>query len=275
MVTKILSTAKLPLISIITVVYNGEKYLEQAIKSVIEQSYKNVEYIIIDGGSTDQTTEIIKNYNAFIDNWVSEPDEGIYDAMNKGIHITNGDVIGILNSDDILNEDILITIAEHFTEDPALDYVFGSVERINQNGKLYGIAHPVSENVLDARKFLQIPFPHSSLYVKKRVYNEIGYYNLKYPLNADYDFILRILQKNYKGVRLKEPITKYRDGGQSSGYKTYFERWKLLKEYDVKLYNRLSVVLKGILKHYLFLLLPRRLTRFIKLFRKNSVQELY
>lgn len=269
------SKTKLPLISLITVVYNGEEHLEQAIESVLEQSYRNVEYIIIDGQSTDQTIDIIKKYEDFIDIWVSEPDEGIYDAMNKGVRLANGDVIGLLNSDDILNEDILKVIAEYFAKDSSLDYIYGSVERMKQNGKVYGIAHPVPEKLLDARKYLQIPFPHSSLYVKKEVYNEIGFYNLKYSLNADYDFILRMLQKKYKGKRLNKPVTKYRDGGKSGSYKTFLERGKLLKEYDVKFSKRLLIVSKSLFKHLLFLILPRKLTRFLKNFRKHSVQELY
>ncbi len=89
-----------PLISIITVVYNGEKYLKQAIESVINQTYKNIEYIIIDGGSTDNTLNIIKNYHQNISKWVSEPDNGLYDAMNKGIKLATGELIGMVNSDD-------------------------------------------------------------------------------------------------------------------------------------------------------------------------------
>ena len=90
----------LPLVTIITVVFNGEKYLQQTIQSVINQTYDNVEYVVIDGGSTDGTVDIIRKYEDKIDYWVSEPDQGIYDAMNKGIQLAGGEIVGLINSDD-------------------------------------------------------------------------------------------------------------------------------------------------------------------------------
>jgi glycosyltransferase involved in cell wall biosynthesis len=106
-----------PLVSIITVVFNGERYLEETIKSVINQTYKNIEYIIIDGGSTDNTLNIIKKYEDKIDYWISEKDKGIYDAINKGIKLSRGELIGIINADDYYEIDVLEKVVSIYTKD--------------------------------------------------------------------------------------------------------------------------------------------------------------
>ena len=112
-------------VSIITVVYNNNKTISDAIESVINQSYKNIEYIVIDGGSTDGTVDVVKDYGSRIDKFISEPDNGIYDAMNKGVRLATGDVIGFINSDDLLNsEDCIECIVKRFVESDA-DIVYG------------------------------------------------------------------------------------------------------------------------------------------------------
>lgn len=125
------------MISIITVSFNSEKYIEQTIKSVLDQSYKNIEYIIIDGGSSDQTVKIIKKYNNKIDYWVSEKDSGLWNAMNKGINLSKGSIIGIINSDDYYYKNALQTIANYFNKNPDIDFVFGSVKKYKI---MYGFA---------------------------------------------------------------------------------------------------------------------------------------
>ena len=116
-------------ISVITVTKNSEKFLEENINSLKNQTYKNFEHIIIDGNSTDRTVEIIKKNKDKIDYWVSEPDEGLYDAMNKGIKACTGDIIGILNSDDIYFPEALKFVNQYFTEQENLDFLFGTVEK--------------------------------------------------------------------------------------------------------------------------------------------------
>ena len=118
-----------PLISIITVVKNNEKYLEQTIKSVLSQEYKNFEYIIIDGGSTDNTISIIKKFSNEIDYWLSENDHGIYDAFNKGMQLAKGDFIGMVNSDDTLERNALSILVKYIQKNPNIDFVFGSVKK--------------------------------------------------------------------------------------------------------------------------------------------------
>ena len=124
-----------PYISIITVVKNGEKYLEETIKSVINQTYKNYEYIVIDGGSKDKTLDIIKKYSDKIDYWVSETDKGLYDAFNKGMQLAKGDFIGIINSDDVYLSKTLEILKKYINNNPNIDFIFGSVK------KHWGVLH--------------------------------------------------------------------------------------------------------------------------------------
>ena len=132
---KKISLPNKPLITIITVVFNGDKYLQETIDSIKKQNYKNYEYIIIDGGSTDKTLQIIKNNSSMIDYWISEKDEGIYDAFNKGLNLAKGDYIGIINSDDTYEANTLEILAKYIALYPDIDFIFGSVK------KHWGILH--------------------------------------------------------------------------------------------------------------------------------------
>lgn len=251
-------------ITIITVVYNGAPFLEEAIQSIIAQNYSNLEYIVIDGGSDDGSVNIIKKYREHIDYWVSEPDGGIYDAMNKGIAQSNGEIIGILNSDDILIEGALEKIFQAFLQKPEVDYVYGSVQRIKKTGDEYARIEPIKKEEFVAKKYQQIPFPHPSLYVKKQVFDQIGVYNTSYTLNADYDFILRLLDADLKGIELEFPVAKYRDGGRSAGIKTFTERRILWKSHGVPLITREWNAFRSVSKVLLHSLLPDSFLKLIK-----------
>jgi len=251
-------------ISIITVVYNGDKYLEQAIKSVIAQLNKNVEYIIVDGGSTDRTCEIIKSYDSFINTWISEPDKGIYDAMNKGIKISSGNIIGILNADDVLNDGVIKKVLQAFQTDKSLDYVYGYVQRMTQNGVIYENEESLSQDEMEDLKFTQIPIPHGALFVKKELFEELGYYRTDFKINSDYDFILKLIENNKLGLQLDLAISRYRDGGESSGYFTFWERRILLKKYGVSRFEREWIVSKAIVKLFITKLLPKRFVSLLK-----------
>ena len=123
-----------PLVSIITVVFNGERFIEKTINSVISQTYKNIEYIIIDGGSTDKTLDIIRQYEDRIDYWISEPDNGIYNAMNKGIKLSRGKLIGLINSDDWYMENAVETVVARYlaNSDRANIIISGSIYRTDR-----------------------------------------------------------------------------------------------------------------------------------------------
>jgi glycosyltransferase involved in cell wall biosynthesis len=200
-----------PLVSIITVVRNGEKYLEQTIKSVLNQSYKNIEYLIIDGDSEDKTLEIIEKYNNKIDYWVSEKDDGLWDAMNKGIKLAKGSIIGIINSDDAYNKNAVKTAVKYLNSN--FDFVFGSVQKYKL---LYGF------------KPWKIKFSfgfytsHSvGFFIKTQAQKKVGLYNTKF-LSADLDLFYRmIINHRLVGTASKnnEVFGKFRAGGFSSKIK--------------------------------------------------------
>jgi len=209
------------LISIITVVLNGEKYLEETIKSVINQSNKNFEYIIIDGGSTDQTLDIIKKYDDQIDYWVSQKDEGIYDAFNKGLTLTCGDVVGIINSDDTYNKECLGIVKTYFQEDKELDFIFGGVKK--RWGTLHG--YKPWKIVLSWGFYTS----HSTgFFIKNDSAKKLGFYNLKYKYSSDFDLFYRMIVKHKMkgtGTKKNEVFGNFRSGGFSStvSFKDHFK----------------------------------------------------
>ena len=201
-----------PLFSLITVVLNNDKFLEETIKSVLKQSYKNFEYIIIDGGSKDKSLDIIKKYASKIDYWISERDKGIYDAFNKGMSLAKGDFIGIINSDDIYTKNSLKIISKYINRYKDIDFIFGSVK------KHWGILHGYKPNKI----FYSWGFysSHSTgFFLKNAAAKEVGLYNLKYKYHADYDYFYRLIAiHKMKGIATKKnEITGiFRRGGFSS-----------------------------------------------------------
>ncbi|WP_159467600.1 glycosyltransferase family 2 protein [Dyadobacter sp. 3J3] len=204
-------------ISIITVVYNGAATIRHCIESVLSQNFDSIEYIIIDGNSTDSTKEIIKSYGSKIDKFISEPDKGIYDAMNKGVMMATGDVIGILNSDDFYADSTIISqVAKAMNETNAdgcygdLNYVDGRNEAVIKRNWVSGAYKPNS--------FLMgwMP-PHPTFFVKKKCYNQYGNFRLDMGSAADYEIMLRFIFKNgIKLTYLPKVLVKMRTGGVSN-----------------------------------------------------------
>jgi glycosyltransferase involved in cell wall biosynthesis len=193
-----------PLISIITVVYNGYSTLEQTMLSVINQTYKNVEYVIIDGGSTDDTNSIIKKYENNLAYWVSEPDNGIYDAMNKGLGYVHGNFVCFLNSGDVLyKNDTLDNVAIQMNDYNAVYY--GNVYLSN--------IHKLYWGKFSAYKLAIGNICHQSIFYPQSIY-KIYLYNLKYKVFADYHYNICIFRK-VKFVYLDEIIAKYDNQGFS------------------------------------------------------------
>lgn len=200
-----------PKISIITVCFNSEKHLEEAIKSVLEQDYINKEYIIIDGGSKDDTISIIEKYKKQISYFISEPDNGISDAFNKGIRAATGDVIGILNSDDKLEAGALQTVANAF-EDGVTDVARGILKMWNDRTGVIAYSVPT----LNWPKIpLKMGVAHPSTFVSREIYQKFGVYDTECRYAMDLDILLR-WERN--GVRVKyvdKPLAFFRLGGMS------------------------------------------------------------
>lgn len=205
-------------ISIITVVYNNEKTIKDALNSVLGQTYKDIEYIIVDGKSNDKTVSIIKEYENKLGCFISEEDFGIYDAMNKGIKAATGDVIGILNSDDLYQDtNVIETVMNQFNQNPSIDVVYGdlvyvksdNVNKVVRNWKSNSYYNSFFDNG-------NVP-PHPSLFVKKSVYEKAGLFNLDFKLAADYEFMLRIFKKhNFNSKYINRVIVKMRLGGATN-----------------------------------------------------------
>ena len=201
-----------PLITIITVVLNGEKYLQETINSIKNQTYKNYEFLIIDGGSNDKTLEIIKNNSNMIDYWISEKDEGLYDAFNKGLSLSRGDYIGIINSDDTYENNALEILTKYIIKNDSVDFIFGSVRK--HWGILYGYR---PEKIHYSWGFYS---SHSTgFFIKNSSAKKLGFYNLKYKYHADYDYFFRmIVKEKMKGIATEknEIFGNFRRGGFSS-----------------------------------------------------------
>jgi glycosyltransferase involved in cell wall biosynthesis len=206
-----------PLISIVTIVYNGEEYLEKTIKSIINQTYSNLEYIIIDGGSSDKTIDIIKKYEGMIDYWISEKDKGISDAFNKGIMTCQGEIINLLNAGDtLINESILENNVIHFKHgiNIASTLLNNNILKLNYSYYKFGM-------------FL----PHPSTFILSKVYKEIGLYSIKYKYAMDYEFFLRAIKYNITFDKNSTITTIMDDPGQSSAlFKCWIEELKAKKQ---------------------------------------------
>jgi len=221
-------------ISIITVTKNSENFLEECILSLNQQSYKNFEHILIDGSSTDNTVNIIKKYQDKITYWISEKDEGLYDAMNKGIKKCSGDIIGILNSDDIYYPETLRIVNQYFNSNKDLDFLFGSV---NKYKLLYGY------NPKKIKWSFGFYTAHSvGFFIKKTSQLKVGLYNLKYKFSSDYDLFYRmIVHFKLKGMATKkeEIFGKFRSGGFSSRI-SYLEY--LIENTKIRLDNGQNII---------------------------------
>jgi glycosyltransferase involved in cell wall biosynthesis len=198
---------KCPKVTVVTVTYNAEQYLEQTIKSVIEQDYPNIEYIIIDGASTDGTVNIIKQYEKYITYWISEPDEGIYDAMNKGIDAATGEWINFMNAgDSFTNSNILSQFIKKV--EPNKTIVCGAINVVNDDNEiLFSYTPKISKNLLE-KCFCN----HQATFVKTKLLKK-NPFNLHYKYAADYDFLINIGKKYNNFQILNFTVTDYLNNG--------------------------------------------------------------
>jgi glycosyltransferase involved in cell wall biosynthesis len=215
------------------VVLNNKDSLEETIKSVISQKYSGIEYIIVDGGSTDGSVELIKEYYPdSIDKFVSEKDRGIHDAMNKGVDIATGDLVYFLNSDDTFyNQGVIGKVVESVRENPQFDYYYGGV--ISKN-----ILGSQSENLFlkkipDQSLMSGQHIPHQSIFVRRELFNQLGKFNIKYRVNAAYDWECKLVKNQKRGYFLDMVIAYYNQTGFSSKgtWSQYKEKISIVKKH--------------------------------------------
>ena len=234
-----------PMFSIITVVKNNELHLEETIRSVLNQSYKNFEYIIIDGKSQDNSIKIIKKFSHKITRWISERDQGIYYAFNKGLKMCSGNYICIVNSDDVLKKNALKIIYKYIKKFPDKDFIFGSVK------KHWGVLHGYKPKKI--KYSWGFYSSHSTgFYIKRSSANKIGNYNTKYKYHADYDYFYRMIVKyKMKGMATNknEIVGIFRRGGFSSriNYRKSF-----LEDLRIRYDNKQNIFLISIIALYKF-----------------------
>lgn len=245
-------------ISIITVVRNNEKTIKDAIESVLGQTYKNIEYIIIDGKSTDGTVEVIKSYENKISKFISEPDKGLYDAMNKGIKFSTGDVVGILNSDDFyINEFVIERVVKEFeekkTDSVFADLVYVKSQNVNKIVRYYDSGY------FNPSKFAYGWMPaHPTFFVKRSVYEKYGLFRTDLKTSADFDILARFLYTHKISYSyIKEVLVKMRLGGVSTSISSIWvnniEQLKICRQ------NNIDTDIFKILSKY-----PSKLIGFIK-----------
>lgn len=208
-------------VSIITACYNSEKTISKTIKSVINQSYENIEYIIVDGSSNDGTLKIINDFKKKSDLKfiiISENDLGIYDALNKGIKLSKGEIIGFLHSDDFLaNTNVISEIVKSFSKNE-VDGIYGDLVYVYKNNVKKILRYWKSKNFKNSLLINGWMPPHPTLYLRKSVYKKHGFFNLHYKISSDYDFIIRIFKDEVlKFKYIPMVITKMRYGGISNG----------------------------------------------------------
>ena len=224
-------------ISVITVVYNACNFLESTLKSVQNQSYSNIEYIVIDGGSQDGTLGLIKQYNHIIATWISEPDRGLYDAMNKGLHLATGEYVLFLNAGDLFNDDEVLNRI-FSSGDRVSDIFYGETMIIDHQGKELGLRRLRAPEELSWKSLIDgMLVCHQSFIVKKDICTD---YNLKYKIAADYDWMLRSLKKAGKITNTHLVVSKFMDGGlnKQNILKALSERFRIM----IKNYNFFLVV---------------------------------
>ena len=208
---------KFPLVSIITPVLDRKNTIDSAIKSVLGQTYRNIEYLIVDGGSTDGTIEVINKYREKISKFISEKDKGVYDGMNKGIRMASGEIIGILNSDDVYASDNVIEEVVKAMEESNADCCWGDLVYVDAKDTNKIIRYWKSSEY-EPGKFKKgwMP-PHPTFFVRRWVYEKYGRFNLDFPISADYELMLRFLEKyKIRSCYIPQVMVKMRVGGQSN-----------------------------------------------------------
>lgn len=218
-------------ISIITVSYNSEQTIEQTIKSVLGQKGADLEYIIVDGGSKDGTLEIINRYKDKITKIISEPDKGIYDAMNKGVQLATGDVVGIINSDDFYFDDNVLNSVVIEFEKSDVDAVYGDIVYVDREETKKHVRFWKAGEYKESKLKSGWIMPHPAFFVRRECYEKWGIFNLSFKIAADYELMLRFIKKGLRMKYLSQILVCMREGGYSaSNFKQRVAGWQELKK---------------------------------------------
>lgn len=204
-------------ISIITVCKNSEKTIETTIKSVISQTYKNIEYIIIDGDSKDRTKDIVSSYGDHISKFVSESDKSLWEAMNKAVKLATGDFLYFINSDDyIYNRNVIDDVVKFINEKPELDFIYGDVEVRQPQGEILILKSPDPNEIIESM-ILRGTIPHVGSFIKANLFQIIGLYNENYRLASDYEWITKLMHDPTLNLfHFPRVIASFYAGGLSS-----------------------------------------------------------
>ncbi len=204
-------------LSVITVCKNSEKTIEKAIISVVNQTYLNIEYIIVDGDSQDSTKEIIAKYSTFIKNFINEPDRCLWEAMNKGIRMATGDFIYFLNSDDyLIDEHVVKDVVNFIIEHPSCDFVYGDIQIRSISGDFNIQKSPLPEEILEGMVTGCI-IPHSGSFTKRELFFKLGFFNESYKIGSDYEWVTKLMQdEKLKIFYYPRTIASFYGGGLSS-----------------------------------------------------------
>ena len=204
-------------ISIITVVWNNATTIKDAIDSVLSQTYENIQYIVVDGASSDGTVEIVQSYGNKITKFVSEKDNGLYDAMNKGISLATGDIVGVLNSDDVYFDKYVIENVLKRFEENDVDSVYGDLYYVEENDLNKVVRYWKSSDFKEGSFAKGWHPPHPTFFVKREVYEKYGLFDLEMKVSADFELMIRFLEK-YKisTIYLPKVLVRMRTGGESN-----------------------------------------------------------
>lgn len=263
-----------PLISIVTPSYNQGEFIEKTILSVINQKYKNKEYIIIDGASNDNSVEIIKKYKEQLTYWISEKDKGQSDAINKGWKIAKGDILAYLNSDDILEDGALEKVSNYFRKHPDIGIIYGDCNSIEASGKSLGLFKAYPVNFKKLLKHGQRGIFQPSAFFNADVLRRVGYLNKKWHLSMDYDLILKVA-KISKLVFIPETLASYRIHSNTKSFSLADKHWKETFKVRGQYSNGYPFFMKwNYLKFRILKFLPGPLENFLRKKRNAPVDKI-
>jgi glycosyltransferase involved in cell wall biosynthesis len=249
--------------SIVTVSYNSAEFIDCTIKSVLSQDYVNIEYIVVDGESIDGTVKIVKSFGNSVTKFVSESDKGIYDAMNKGIALATGEVIGILNSDDFYpNVGVLTEVEKLFAENPSVDMILGNVDFVLPDNLTRPVRLYSSFNFKPWKMRFGFMPAHPAAFISRAAYERVGAYALGYKIGADFEWFVRaFLVHKLTYVKINKTLVRMREGGVST---SGMESYQLSSKEQAR-----SLRLNGIYSNLFFVLIRLPIKFFHKFLRRG------